>query len=123
MLSLIAATALVASACTSSQPSTVVDLSKFKLKPAPAGSCVIDAVRMCNDLAGGGGTPQRTGSPDMPSLPESLDFQIPAGQSIKLTCYFQPGSGAAVKANARADAPLTDNSVAYLRSQKFCAKK
>ena len=97
-----------------------------QISPAPAGSCQIDAVKMCQ--AEGSSTtpssqPATTSSYGPPNMPESIDFQIPAGQTIKLMCYYDPQHTSVYRADATPDSPLTDNSVQYMKSQGFCVKK
>jgi hypothetical protein len=95
---------------------------------APAGSCQIDAVKMCQ-ATGGSQTASNQASAPMagsygPSnLPESVEFQIPAGQSIKLMCYYDSNHSSVYKADATPDAALTDNSVDYMKKQGFCSNK
>ena len=56
-------------------------------------------------------------------MPDSVDFQIPAGQNIKLMCYFDSQRSAVYKADATPESPLTDNSVDYMKKQGFCSNK
>jgi len=96
---------------------------------APAGNCQIDAVKMCQ--ATGGGSQAATNQASAPmagsygpsNLPESVEFQIPAGQSIKLMCYYDSNHSSVYKADATPDAALTDNSVDYMKKQGFCSNK
>ena len=96
---------------------------------APAGSCEIDAMRMC--VATGGATAAPSSSADNPGqaaggiapMPDSIEFLIPAGQAIKLMCYYDPQHRSITRADAAVEAPLTNNSVEYLNAQGFCAKK
>ncbi len=102
------------------------DLS-MQLAPAPAGSCQIDAVKMCQ-VVGGGSAPPPTQPSTMssygpPNLPDSYEFQIPAGQNIKLMCYYDPQHASVYRADATPDAALTGNSVDYMKQRGFCANK
>jgi len=96
---------------------------------APAGSCQIDAVKMCQATGGGSQTAAQSASAPMagsygPSnLPESVEFQIPAGQSIKLMCYYDSQHSSVYKADATPESALTDNSVDYMKKQGFCSSK
>jgi len=103
------------------------DVSSMQLAPAPAGSCQIDAVKMCQ-IVGGSAAPPPTQPSTMssygpPNLPDSYEFQIPAGQNIKLMCYYDPQHASVYRADATPDAALTGNSVAYMKQRGFCANK
>jgi len=103
----------------------------MQLSPAAAGSCEIDAFKMCQVLEGSSAAApsSQTASVSTPSsvmpttAPDSLEFQIPAGQSIKLACYFDPQHTSLYRANATADSPLTGNSVEYMKQHGLCVKK
>ena len=58
-----------------------------------------------------------------PNLPDSYEFQIPAGQNIKLMCYYDPQHASVYRADATPDAALTGNSVEYMKQRGFCANK
>lgn len=58
-----------------------------------------------------------------PNLPDSVEFQIPAGQNIKLMCYFDPQHTSIYRADATPDSALTGNSVEYMQKRGFCVKK
>ncbi len=58
-----------------------------------------------------------------PNLPDSYEFQIPAGQNIKLMCYYDPQHTSVYRADATADSALTGNSVEYMKQRGFCANK
>jgi hypothetical protein len=128
------ATALMLAACSSNKQSPTEGLASMKISPAPPGACEIDAAKMCASIGGlsGGGlaagsastspSPAQTGY-SASTAPESLEFQIPAGQAIKLTCYFNQAHTSVVRADAAAESALTDNSVAYMKTQGFCAQK
>jgi len=53
-------------------------------------------------------------------MPTSVEFQIPAGQAIKLMCYYDPQGKSVYRADATPEAALTDNSVEYMKKQGFC---
>ncbi len=105
------------------------NLANVQLSPAPAGSCQIDAVKMCQvtgGLAAPAPHPATTlaASPSgLPTIPESVEFQIPMGQTIKLMCYYDPQRTSIYRADASADAALTGNSVEYMKKQGFCINK
>lgn len=86
-------------------------------------------MKMC--VATGGGTAAPSSAPNnaeqatdaSASMPDSIEFQIPAGQAIKLMCYYDPQHRSITRADGAAESPLTNNSVEYLNAQGFCAKK
>ena len=100
-----------------------------RLSPAPAGACQIDAVKMCQATDGTTAPAQTASSAPMPSsygppnLPDSVDFQIPAGQLIKLMCYYDPQHTSVYRADATPESALTGNSVDYMKKQGFCTNK
>ena len=97
--------------------------------PAPAGSCEIDAVKMCQ--AEGSSTTASSQPATVPmassygpsTAPESIEFQIPAGQAIKLMCYYDPQHSGVYRADATPDAALSGNSIDYMKKQGFCTNK
>ena len=94
----------------------------MKMTPAAAGACKIDAIKMCQEEGGSAPSPQQpTTSYGPPNMPTSVEFQIPAGQAIKLMCYYDPQHNSVYKADATPDAALTENSVEYMKKQGFCA--
>ncbi|MGA6971508.1 MAG: hypothetical protein WBY93_07745 [Candidatus Binatus sp.] len=121
----------VASCSSNDAPPPQTGFESMQLSPAAAGSCEIDAVKMCQVLEGSSAAApsSQTASVSTPSsvmpttAPDSLEFQIPAGQSIKLACYFDPQHTSLYRANATADSPLTGNSVEYMKQHGFCVKK
>jgi hypothetical protein len=129
-VALLAAVAICIASCSSSAPQApgMPDVSSMQLAPAPAGSCQIDAVKMCQVVGGSGPPPPTQPSTTMstygpPNLPDSYDFQIPAGQDIKLMCYYDPQHTSVYRADATPDSALTGNSVAYMKQRGFCANK
>ena len=128
MVALLAAVAIYIASCSSSTPQApgMPDVSSMQLAPAPAGSCQIDAVKMCQ--AEGSSTtpssqPATTSSYGPSNMPESIDFQIPAGQTIKLMCYYDPQHSSVYRADATPQSALTGNSVDYMKKQGFCVSK
>ena len=127
----IAVAMLAASACSGSNSSAnPPDLSSLQVAPAPPGSCDIDAIKMCisigslanqSSMPAPGSAAQTTYA--SANMPESVEFQIPAGQAIKLMCYYNPQHTAIARADATPESALTDNSVAYLKTQGFCGQK
>lgn len=98
------------------------------MSTAPAGSCQIDAVKMCaattgSQTAANQASAPMAGSYGPPNMPESVEFQIPAGQNIKLMCYYDSQHSSVYKADATPDSALTDNSVDYMKKQGFCSNK
>jgi hypothetical protein len=128
-ISTVIATALMLAACSSKSSSQQQGLAGIKIAPAPPGSCEIDAAKMCasiGNLAHSGestATAAEQTSYMSATVPESMEFQIPAGQAIKLSCYYNQAHTAIVRADAAAESALTDNSVAYMKGQGFCAQK
>jgi len=106
-----------------------MNLASMQISPAPAGSCRIDAIKMCQ-AEGGSAVPQAEQKATVPmatygppNLPDSIEFQIPAGQNIKLMCYYDPQHTSVYRADATADSPLTVNSVEYMQKRGFCVSK
>lgn len=125
---------VAAAACTTScsiwrTQAPQMHLPNMQLSPAAAGSCEIDAVKMCQVIGGSSAqAPQPAPIPMAssnapPSAPESLEFQIPLGQVIKLMCYYDPQHNSVYRADASAQSALTVNSVEYLRQREYCIKK
>jgi uncharacterized protein involved in copper resistance len=132
MLAVVVTLATCAASCSSKseQPPAMdlasMQMSSMQMSPAPAGSCQIDAVKMCQ--AEGSSTtpssqPATTSSYGPPNMPESIEFQIPAGQTIKLMCYYDPQHSSVYRADATAQSALTGNSVEYMKKQGFCVSK
>jgi hypothetical protein len=123
---MITAIAIWSAACSSktAEPARP-DLANMQISPAAAGSCQIDAVKMCQatDSSGKAAQPASTsmaGSYGPANMPDSVEFQIPAGQAIKLMCYFDPQHTSVYRADATPEAALTGNSVEYMKKQGFC---
>jgi len=122
----IAATAIWSAACSSNPPPS---LASIQISPAAPGSCQIDAVKMCQATDGGGkAAAQQAGAPIASSygssnMPDSIEFQIPAGQAIKLMCYYDPQHTSIYRADATPESDLTTNSVDYMKKQGFCTNK
>jgi hypothetical protein len=127
-LVLLAAVAADGASCSSKQDRPQgMDLSSLKISPAAVGSCEIDAIKMCQAEGGSASAsasiPAISSSYGPPNTPESIEFQIPAGQAIKLMCYYDPQHSAVYRADATPDAALTGNSVEYMKKQGFCVSK
>ncbi|MGD0672792.1 MAG: hypothetical protein ABSB13_11985 [Candidatus Binatus sp.] len=131
-LAFIVATAICATSCSSTKPqSPGMDLTSMHLSPAPAGSCKIDAVKMCQvtgGLAGAAPSSQPAAMPTASSYaarkaPESVEFQIPMGQTIELKCYYDLQHNAIYRADATAESALTRNSVEYMKQRGLCINK
>jgi len=108
-----------------------MNLTSVQLSPAPAGSCEIDAVKMCQ-VTGGLSAPAKSSPPatmpvasssGAPNPPESVEFQIPLGQAIQLMCYYDSQHSSVYRADATAESALTVNSVEYMKQQGFCINK
>ena len=129
-VAILAAIATCTTSCSSKpQQQPGMDLANMQISPATTTFCEIDAVKMCQ-AEGGSSAPQTEQKATMPmtsygppNMPDSIEFQIPAGQNIKLMCYFDPQHTSVYRADATPDSPLTDNSVQYMKSQGFCVKK
>ena len=106
-----------------------MNLPSMQMSPAAPGSCRIDAIKMCQDEDATAEAPaeQKATMPmasyGPPNLPDSIEFQIPAGQAIKLTCYYDPQRTSVYRADATPDSLLADNSVDYMKKQGFCVNK
>lgn len=131
-LALIVATAICTTSCSSKQPqSPGMDLANMQISPAAAGSCEIDALKMCQ-VTGGFPPPATSSQPAAmpmassyvpPKVTESVEFQIPLGQAIKLMCYYDPQHNPVYRADATAQSALTGNSVEYMKKRGFCINK
>jgi hypothetical protein len=123
--------AICAAGCSSnSAQSPQLDLANMRLSPADVGSCQIDAVKMCQVIDGSSASSSsQVAAMPMPSsygppnVPDSVEFQIPAGQAIKLMCYYDPQHTSVDRADATAETPLTGNSVEYMKQHGFCTNK
>jgi hypothetical protein len=124
-----AVTCLASCSSTPAQPPQM-ELANMQLSPAAVGSCKIDAIKMCQVTEGSPASPAaQNASVPMPSsygppnLPDTVEFQIPAGQAIKLMCYYDPQRTSIYRADATAESPLTGNSVEYMKQRGFCVTK
>jgi hypothetical protein len=123
-LTVVVTIATCAASCSSTQerPPTM-NLTSAQMAPAAAGSCKIDAVKMCQAT---GATPSTAPQPAIassygpPNMPDSIEFQIPAGETIKLMCYYDPQHTSVYRADATPQSPLSGNSVEYMKKQGFC---
>ena len=119
----------IASCSSNDAQPTGMNLASMHMSPAAPGSCPIDAIKMCQAEAGNAApqTEQKATMPmatyGPPNLPDSIEFQIPAGQSIKLMCYYDPQHSSVYRADATPQSALTENSVDYMKKQGFCASK
>jgi hypothetical protein len=106
-----------------------MNLASMQMSPAAPGSCRIDAIKMCQDEGETAAPPaEQKATMPMPSygppnLPDSIEFQIPAGQAIKLMCYYDPQHTSVLRADATPESPMTDNSVEYMKKRGFCVNK
>ncbi len=124
-----AATCIASCSSTPAQPPQM-ELANIQLSPAAVGSCKIDAVKMCQVTEGAPASPaaQNASTPVSSSygpsnLPDTVEFQIPAGQAIKLMCYYDPQRTSIYRADATEESPLTGNSVEYMKQRGFCVTK
>jgi len=131
VLAFLAAIATCTTSCSSKKAQSPMDLANMQISPAAAGSCEIDAVKMCQ-VTGGVSAPAMSSQPAAmpmassyvpPNPPESVEFQIPLGQAIKLMCYYDPQHNSVYRADASAQSALTGNSVEYMKKRGFCINK
>jgi hypothetical protein len=131
-LTIIAAIAIWSAACSSkTAEAPQPNMASMQISPAAAGSCQIDAIKMCQTTTGSQASAKADSPPaNIPmagsyslNMPESVEFQIPAGQAIKLMCYFDPNHSSVYRADATPEAALTDNSIDYMKKQGFCSNK
>ena len=126
-VAMIAAIAICLVSCSSkSEQAPRLETGGTQLSPAAAGSCQIDALKMCQVVGGSASPaaqPSATTSYGPPNLPDSLEFQIPAGQTVKLMCYYDPQHSSVYRADATPEAALTGNSVDYMKKRGFCTNK
>src|ERR1017187_6465659 len=131
-LAFIVATAICTTSCSSKKPqSPGMGLASIQLSTAAAGSCEIDAVKMCQ-ITGGLAAAAPSSHPATipmasshapPSVPESVEFQIPLGQTINLKCYYDAQHHSIYRADATAQSALTVNSVEYMKQRGYCINK
>ena len=129
-LSILVAIATCAASCSSKQEQVPgMNIPSMQISPAAPGSCQIDAIKMCQAEGGTAASQkeQQSAAP-MPSYgpsnqPDSIEFQIPAGQTIKLMCYYDPQHASVYRADATPDSALTTNSVEYMKKRGFCVSK
>src|SRR5713226_6262879 len=92
-LAMITAFAIWSAGCSSNTEQTGVAGGPHVATSAPAaGSCQIDAVKMCQATGSSKAAPEQASMPmttyGPSNMPDSVEFQIPAGQAIKLMCYY-----------------------------------
>ena len=130
VLSILVVIATCTASCSSKEEQAPqVNLPSMPLTSAAPSSCRIDAIKMCQTEGGSAPppaeqkaiTPMATYGP--PNLPDSIEFQIPAGQNIKLMCYFDSQHTSVYRADATPEAALTTNSVEYMKKRGFCVSK
>jgi hypothetical protein len=125
-LTVLVTMATCTASCSSKQEQPpAMDVASTQMSPA-AGSCKIDAVKMCQATgfsASAAPQPAMASSYGPPNLPESIEFQIPAGETIKLMCYYDPQHNSVYRADATAQSPLSGNSVEYMKKQGFCVNQ
>jgi hypothetical protein len=126
-LAIIAAIAISSPGCSSKTGQAPGPGLGTPMSTAPAGSCQIDAIKMCQTTTGSPVAQQASapmaGSYGPSNMPDSVDFQIPAGQNIRLMCYYDSQHSSIYKADATPESALTDNSVDYMKKQGFCSNK
>lgn len=105
------------------------DLSRIQQTPAAGEHCEIDAVKMCQAEGPSTTASSQPASAPIassygpPNVPESIEFQIPAGQAIKLMCYYDPQHSGVYRADATPESALSGNSIEYMKKQGFCTNK
>jgi hypothetical protein len=93
--------------------------------PSTDATCNIDARKMCAAIDKGAASTSSSQPPLAQSygsaaMPDSIDFQIPAGPEVRLMCYFDPQHVTVARADATPKTPLDANAVKYLKEQGFC---
>jgi hypothetical protein len=126
-LAILVAIVISIASCSSNETQTpdMTGVARMQIKPAAPGACKIDAVKMCQEEGGGSAAAPPAPAPSStsygpPNMPTSVEFQIPAGQAIKLMCYYEPQHNSVYRADATPEAALTENSVEYMKKQGFC---
>jgi hypothetical protein len=131
-LTILIAIATCIASCSSKEERPIppgMNLASMQMSPAAPGSCRIDAIKMCQTEGGVAAPPaEQKATMPMPSygppnLPDSIEFQIPAGQNIKLMCYYDPQHTSVYRADATPDSALTENSVEYMKKRGYCVNK
>ncbi len=94
--------------------------------PSTDTTCNIDARKMCAAIDKGAASTSSSSAPPLSqsygsaAMPDSIDFQIPAGPEVRLMCYFDPQHVTVARADATPKTPLDANAVKYLKEQGFC---
>lgn len=111
------------SACASQQNSPPPPVAGT---PSTDATCNIDARKMCAAIDKGAASTSSSSAPPLSqsygsaAMPDSIDFQIPAGPEVRLMCYFDPQHVTVARADATPKVPLDANAVKYLKEQGFC---
>jgi hypothetical protein len=122
--------ALGAAACASSAaaPQTTVSASATQTG-APAGDCKIDAVKICQTEGGGAAkNPEPMAAGQMgygassATMPDTIEFSIPAGPTLQLMCYYDPQHSKVMRADIANQVAMNAATVKYLKDQGFCAQ-
>jgi hypothetical protein len=123
LLVIAAAIAMLLSACASQNPPAPPAVTGA---PSTDATCNIDARKMCAAIDKGAGGNTTSSAPPLSqsygtaAMPDSIDFQIPAGPEVRLMCYFDPQHVTVARADATPKSPLDANAVKYLKEQGFC---
>jgi hypothetical protein len=128
--SIAAMLALGESACASSATArqTIVSAPATQAG-APAGACKIDAVKICQTAGGGAAkNPEPMAAGQMgygassATMPDTIEFSIPAGPTLQLMCYYDPQHSKVTRADVANQVAMTSATVKYLKDQGFCAQ-
>jgi hypothetical protein len=128
LASIAAAIAFAMSACASSAPATTV--SAPAEAGGPAAECKIDAVKICQ-TTGASGTAKSPAPMAMgqmgygatsATMPDTIEFTIPAGPTLQLMCYYDPQHSKVTRADVANQVAMTPSTVKYLKDQGFCAQ-
>jgi hypothetical protein len=124
-----AALALGVSACASSAPATTVSAPAAEAGAPPA-ECKVDAVKICQ--AEGGGAAAKNPAPmamgqmgygaSSATMPDTIEFSIPAGPTLQLMCYYDPQHTRVTRADVANQVAMSASTVKYLKDQGFCTQ-
>jgi hypothetical protein len=131
LMAIAAAFALGASACASSAPQTTVSAPAAEAG-GPAAECKIDAVKICQ-ATGGSSAAAKNPAPmamgqtggygaSSATMPDTVEFTIPAGPTLQLMCYYDPQHTKVTRADVANQVAMSSSTVKYLRDQGFCAQ-
>lgn len=110
--------------------STAANTAPPAATAADTGGCQIDAAKICQATGPKADTgsamtmpPAVSYGPAPGTLPQTVQFDIPAGPSLQVMCYYDPQHGGVSHADLANAPPMTPATVKYLRDQHFCANQ